>query len=311
MSPVRDGEFWVRGGEFWVGDGEFWVGAGCSGVGYAAAMTTPLPGPAPRHHVHGLRRDLDLLEALASPEAQHAGGLGVVRLAQLVGREKSQVSRALKALAEEGVVERDPDTRGYRLGWRLFSLVARTVEDRLVRAAEPVMHKLSADLEETSHLCVLRDQEVLTILSVSGHSFRVHDWEGRGVPAHCTSAGRVLLLDATPDELYVRFPDIPSGGGRSEVRTLPELWAKIQEGRRTGFAKVNEEFEAGLAGVSAPVRDFRGRVVAALNISAPAARLGHRLDDAGRITARAAAAVSAQLGWDTPPTRRPAPARPT
>ena len=96
-----------------------------------------------RQQGHGLRRDLELLEALASPEAQRAGGLGVVRLSQLTGREKSQVSRALKAMAEEGIVERDPDTLEYRMGWRLFSLVARTVEDRLVRAAEPVMHTLS------------------------------------------------------------------------------------------------------------------------------------------------------------------------
>lgn len=253
-----------------------------------------------RQQGHGLRRDLDLLEALASPEAQRAGGLGVVRLGQLTGREKSQVSRALKALAAEGIVERDPDTLGYRLGWRLFSLVARTVEDRLVRAAESVMRELSADLEETCHLCVLRDQEVLTLLSVSGHSFRAHGWEGRGVPAYSTSAGRVLLLDATPDELYVRFAEF-TADPRSQVRTLPELWAKIQEGRRLGYARVREEFEAGLVGVSAPVRDFRGRVVAALNVSAPAERMADRLDAAGPITAKAAAAVSALLGWEARP----------
>lgn len=251
----------------------------------------PSTGP----HGHGLRRDLALLEALASPEAQQAGGLGVVRIAQLTGREKSQVSRALRALAGEGVVERDPDTLGYRLGWRLFSLVARTVEDRLVRTAEPVLRRLSAEVEETGHLCVLRDDEVLTVLSVSGHSYRVHDWEGRGVPAHCTSAGRVLLLDATPDDLYIRFPTDLVGGHGPRVRTLPQLWSEIQKARRTGYAAVSEEFEPGLSGVSAPIRDFRGRVIAALNISAPAPRLPD-LDEVGRTTAGAATAISAQLG---------------
>ncbi|MFI5607904.1 IclR family transcriptional regulator [Amycolatopsis sp. NPDC051903] len=246
---------------------------------------------------HGLRRDLDLLEALASDEAQRCGGLGVVRLASLTGREKSQVSRALAALAAEDVVERDPDTLRYRMGRRLFSLVARTAEDRLVRAAEPAMHALSEDLEETSHLCVLRDREVLTLLSVSGHSFRVREWEGRGVPAARTSAGRVLLLDATPDELYVRFPGLAE---------LPTLWAKIRRARADGFACVAEEFEPGLSGVSAPVRDYRGRVVAALNISAPHTRIGSRLPAAGHRTATAAAAVSALLGWATaPPPGRP------
>jgi len=265
----------------------------------AARGDSPAPGePASASRGHGLRRDIDLLEALASDEAQNAGGLGVVRLAQLVGREKTQVSRALKVLAAEGIVERDPDTLEYRLGWRLFSLVARTSESRLVRVAEPVMHALSAELEETSHLCVLSDREVLTLLSLSGHSFRVHGWEGRGVPAWQTSAGRVLLADATPDELYVRF-------GTAPEMPVQELWALIQEGRRKGYARVSEEFEAGLVGVSAPVRDFRGRVVAALNISAPKSRLGERLDTAGRTTAAAAGRVSALLGWEprrTPPT---------
>jgi DNA-binding IclR family transcriptional regulator len=254
-----------------------------------------------RHTGHGLRRDLDLLEALASAEAQRGGGLGVVRLSQLTGREKSQVSRALKALAGEGVVERDPDTLRYRLGWRLFSLVARTTQDQLTRAAEPVMHALTAELEETTHLCALRDQEVLTLLSVSGHSFRARGWEGRAVPAYCTSAGRVLLLDASPDELFVRFPALAAANPLSEVRTTPQLWAKIQECRRDGFASVREEFEKGLVGVSAPVRDFRGRVVAALNVSAPADRFGEQLHRAGRVTARAAANVSAQLGWEPRP----------
>ncbi len=271
--------------------------------------SAPVSGTA-HHRAHGLRRDIALLEALASQEAQSRGGLGVVRLSQLTGREKSQVSRTLKALAEEGIVERDPDTLEYRLGWRLFSLVARTAQNRLVRVAEPEMRALSAELEETTHLCVLHDTEVLTLLSVSGHSFRAHGWEGRGVPAACTSAGRVLLMDATPDELYVRLgmEDLAGGFGGSRVHSVQELWARIQECRAAGYARVSEEFEQGLVGVSAPVRDFRGRVAAAINVSAPYERMATRLDTAGKATARAASRVSAQLGWaprqPTPPTPR-------
>jgi DNA-binding IclR family transcriptional regulator len=261
-------------------------------------------GTAPsRSQGHGLRRDIDLLEALAGAEAQQGGGLGVVRLAQLVGREKSQISRALKALAEQGVVERDPDTLEYRLGWRLFSLVARTWENRLVRTAEPVMHQLSAQLEETCHLCVLRDDEVLTLLSVSGHDYRAHGWEGRGVPVAHTSAGRVLLQDASPDELYVRLgaSDLASGYEQSSVHSVQELWARIRECRERGWAEVDEEFEPGLVGVSAPIRDFRGRVVAAINVSARAERMGQTLDKAGRRTLAAANRVSLQLGWEPRP----------
>ncbi|MFD4232482.1 IclR family transcriptional regulator [Streptomyces sp. NPDC058545] len=253
-----------------------------------AAGSAPMSA---RNQGHGLRRDIDLLEALGSPDACHTGGLGVVRIAQLVGREKSQVSRALKALAEVGIVERDPDSLEYRLGWRLFSLVARTSESRLVRVAGPVMHQLSVGLEETSHLCVLHEKEVRTLLSVSGHSYRLREWEGRGVPAWITSAGPVLLQGASPDELYVRF------GATDEV-SVPALWAKVKQAQEEGFAREIDEFEPGLVGVSAPVYDFRGRVVAALNVTAPTDRFAGRLDHAGRSAMAAAAKVSAQLGWE-------------
>ncbi|MBA3366523.1 MAG: helix-turn-helix domain-containing protein, partial [Actinobacteria bacterium] len=66
-----------------------------------------------------LRRGLAILFALEG-EASQNGGLGVTRIAELVGREKSQISRSLKILAQYGLVERDAETRGYRLGPRLF-----------------------------------------------------------------------------------------------------------------------------------------------------------------------------------------------
>ena len=72
----------------------------------------------------GLARGLEVLAALAEPEAA-IQGLGVVRLAALVGGDKSQVSRTLATLAEQGFVERDPETMAYRLGWRVFALASQ------------------------------------------------------------------------------------------------------------------------------------------------------------------------------------------
>src|SRR4029453_14376120 len=61
-----------------------------------------------------LTRGLAILEVLADDAG---GGLGVVRLAELLGDDKSQVSRPLETLAEHGYVERDPASLAYRLGW--------------------------------------------------------------------------------------------------------------------------------------------------------------------------------------------------
>jgi len=64
---------------------------------------------------------------------------------------------------------------------------------------------------------------------------------------------------------------------------------------------VDEEFEFGLVGAGAPVRDFKGQLVAALNVSAPKFRLGERLQSAGEEVKRAADELSTLLGWSSDP----------
>ncbi|MGN6333815.1 MAG: IclR family transcriptional regulator [Motilibacteraceae bacterium] len=256
----------------------------------------------------GLRRDLELLEVLESDEAWRAGGLGVLRIAELVGRDKSQVSRALSSLAEEGIVERDGASLAYRLGWRLYALAARTQESRLTAVAAPHLRALVAQLHETAHLCVLRGGGVLTLLTESPrHAFRGLGWEGVNVPAPHTSAGRVLVSDMNDESLREWFPEelLAEASARQRIRTHADLAREVAWIRRHGYAKVDEEFEEGLVGVSAPVRDFRGQLVAAINVSAPRGRLGDRLDAAGRLTAAAAVELSVELGWPRP--QAPAP----
>ncbi|GAA3812997.1 IclR family transcriptional regulator [Sphaerisporangium flaviroseum] len=244
----------------------------------------------------GLRRDLEILELLANADPQ--GGLGVSRIAEILGREKSQMSRALKALEAEGMAERDGETLEYRLGWRLYALAARGGETRLVQIATPYLRRMVGALNETTHLCVLRGSAVLTLRSVSpSHAFRGLGWEGVTVPAPMTSAGRVLVSDWEPQALRSLLAEAGTLPAGPRARAADDLLAEIAGIRRRGYAAVNEEFEEGLVGVSAPVRDFRGAIVAAINVSAPKGRLGSRLDDAGRLTLTVAQELSAELGF--------------
>ena len=72
-------------------------------------------------------RALQVLAALGEDGAAR-DGLGVVRLAERVGADKSQLSRTLQTLDEHGFVQRDPDTLAYRLGWRVFALAVQVGE---------------------------------------------------------------------------------------------------------------------------------------------------------------------------------------
>lgn len=246
----------------------------------------------------GFERGLEILSVLGNDEALERGGLGVVRVAELVGWQKSSVSRALKALAEGGWVERDGRTRSYRLGWRLFALSARAGDARLVDAARPVLRSLVAKLGETAHLSVLEGTGVLTVLSEApAQAVRATGWVGRRVPASCTSTGRVLLSDSSTLELCQLFGEasLPAGGPNAPS-SVEELVDRMTEDSRRGYAMAREELEVGLVAVAAPVRDGRGVVLAALSVSGPAFRLGHHLERAGQAVERAAHELSASLG---------------
>jgi len=252
-----------------------------------------------------LRKELAILIVLGREEAVEDGGLGVVRIAELIGREKSQVSRALRTLADSGFVDRDPLTLQYRLGWRFFALAARAGEQRLLSVAPPLVERLTKDLGETTHLSVLQGTEVLTVLSNSPpHAVTAVGWSGRTVPIYCTSSGRALLFDHDRDALSeflsgVEFRKL----GPNTVRNAKELYERVIAARAQGYTLVDEEFEFGLVGAAAPVRDFRGLIVAALNVSAPKFRLGERLEEAGKEVKSAAGELSALLGWSSNPQR--------
>lgn len=249
----------------------------------------------PRRNASGLARDLDILEAVAS---ETTDGIGVTRVAALVGREKSQVSRALASLAAAGLVDRDPDSRGYRVGWRLFALAGRTAESRLARLATPVLREVVGRVQETTVLCVLRGVDVVTVASEApSHAFRGVGWVGVAFPAAATSAGRVLVSEWTEPAIRAHFTAerLAAAGAHPRLRTVDELLTELATIRRRGFATVDQEFEDGVVGCSAPVRDFSGRIAAAINVTAPKGRLGDRLDAAGRMVAQAAHEIGHRL----------------
>lgn len=253
-------------------------------------------------HTSSLRRALGLLDALASDDAVAQGGWGVNRLAAHQGRDPSQVSRTLRVFADAGFVERDPETMKYRIGWHVFALAARAADERLLAAGAPILRQLvEKDLGERIHLSVLRGTQVLTLLTQSPpHAVQTVAWAGSLVPAHNTSSGRALLIDLEPDELARLFTGVAFGeGGPNAPRDVAELCERIAAARRAGYVIVDEEFEPGLVAAAAPVRDFRGGVIAALNVSAPKFRLGGRLPLAGQAIKAAADELSAQLGWDS------------
>lgn len=277
--------------------------------------------PNQRRNAAGLSRDLEVLEVLGAPEALRSHGLGVNRVAELTARDKGQISRTLATLADAGFVERDRATGKYRLGFQLYSLASRTAEARFVEEAGRYLRKVVNLTHETTHLCVLRGGNVLTLKSeLSNYAFRGVGWEGVSVAALSTSSGRALLSDwndAEIDEWYqehardnlviqptigapisdsdeLPLNDQPRRAGK--IKSVEDLKKELAQIRKAGYAKVDEEFEWGLVGASAPIRDQSNKIIGVMNVSAPKTRIGSHLDQVGEIIAKVGLEFSLKLG---------------
>jgi DNA-binding IclR family transcriptional regulator len=87
---------------------------------------------------------------------------------------------------------------------------------------------------------------------------------GARLPMTAGSGAKVLVAWADSATQRALLPD-----ATFTERTLAEV-------RRRGWAQSVAEREAGVASVSAPVRDPRGSVIAAVSVSGPVERIGRR-----------------------------------
>jgi len=230
--------------------------------------------------------------------AEH-GELGVTELGRRLGVHKATASRLVATLAESGLVERDPASEKYRLGFGLIRLAGAAMAGLdLVRTAHPIEEDLAERTRETVNLGVLSGGAVVYVDQVSGtRSIVGVSWVGRRSPLHCTSNGKVLLA-AMPDADRERLLSAPLE--RATRRTIVDVGAllgELREIRRRGYAQTVEELEEGLNAVAAPVRQADGQVIAALSVSGPAFRMRPvDLPRMARLTVDSANAVSRRLG---------------
>nr|WP_063729506.1 IclR family transcriptional regulator C-terminal domain-containing protein [Streptomyces sp. RTd22] len=103
---------------------------------------------------------------------------------------------------------------------------------------------------------------------------------GRTSPLHVTASGRALLPDSTSDEVcdLVEGDLGAPGYGPNALTSLSKVLDRLAQERERGCTVADEELEAGLVSVGAPVRDAAGHIVASLNISGPTSRMLRSLD---------------------------------
>lgn len=226
---------------------------------------------------------------------------GVTEIALHLGLPKATVYRLLCALAEHRFVDKNPETQKYRLGWGIFEIGNRVPSaNELQEAARPQMINLCSAVRETINLAVRQGADAIIIDKVDPDQLlRLGLEVGRREPLHATALGKVLLSECDKSTLKAIYPgpELP----RLTDNTLPtvnDLADELTRVRSAGYATDNEEFCQNVCCVAAPIRNFTGRIIAAMSVSGPAHRLdARRVQEVLPALLTATREISRVLGW--------------
>jgi DNA-binding IclR family transcriptional regulator len=255
-----------------------------------------------RYRVQVLDRSFRILEALADAPDE----LSPAELAVRLHLHKSTIHRLLVVLEGQRFIRKTPDGR-YGLGMKLIEMGSRAVEQLdLGEHALPFLERLVEETGETAHICVLSGTEMVSIANVPGRwTLRTPSTVGRRTQTYCTAVGKAFIAFLPPSALDSLIERLQfKRQTRRTLMTASSLRVALDRVRRRGFAVDDEEVEEGLRCIGAPIRDYTGKVVAALSIAGPVFRIqkGQVASYARAVTA-AADSLSADLGYIKPQQR--------
>ena len=225
---------------------------------------------------------MTIIEALAS-----AGGpIKLFDLAKVLHMNVSTLFRFLATLEDTGYISQDDETQKYYLTYKILTVANKIqVKNGIREMAKPYMLRLSEIFNEAVCLGVEQNKSVVYIDVLDNPRGMIGSMQriGSNAPMHCTGMGKLLLLnytDAQIDEM-IAAKGLPVFT-ENTIDTKEKLLKELELTSKIGYAFDNEECEFGAKCLAAPVRDYTGKVIAAISVTGPIFRMGED-DLAGKI----------------------------
>ena len=274
-----------------------------------ARKRAPTQPPSDLHKNHdiyfvpGLRRGLLMLETLAS----QGEPMSVAEIGKRIGLTRSSVFRLAYTLQHMGFVEEVPESKLLRLGARVLNIgYAYLASQTLIEMARAELESLRDRTSVSSHLAILDRGEILYLSCIQTKSGFLSTMNvGTRLPAYATPMGWLLLGDRSARALGQLYPEGTFVALTDQTpRNLGDLAQRIATAVSAGHAISHGAVEPGGSSIAAPIRDRDGRIVAAIDISAPDSAFDMSVFDRDiRDVMETAARISSRLGFipDAPP----------
>ena len=247
--------------------------AAAADSGAAAAGPAAATGPRRTDFVQSLDRGLAVIRCFSSERPS----LTLSEVAERTGLTRAAARRFLLTLQELGYV--GSTGRQFSLRPRVLALgYAYLSSFSVAQIAQPHLEDLAEELHESCSVSVLDGDDIVYVARASANRIMtIALTVGTRLPPYPTSMGRVLLAhlpDAEREALLSRATLRKlTDHTIVDLDRLREVLATV---RSQGWAAVDQELEAGVRSIAVPIRDSSGKVVAAINASAHAARVPMR-----------------------------------
>lgn len=231
---------------------------------------------------------------------------GVTEISKTLNMSISTVHRTLSILKRRGYVEQDSQRGKYKLGLKVFELGC-VFQDQtyLIEVAMPHLEHLAHLTNETVNLAILdsNQREIVYIAKIDTSEVLKTDIRiGTRLLAHCTALGKVLLASLPEREIERIFPkkkELPTYTSGS-ISTFTKLKEHLREVKSQGFAVDDEEFKTGVRCLGVPIKDTRGKVIAAISIAGPAIRFSlEKIEKLKSTVIEVSSRISERIGFKT------------
>lgn len=211
-----------------------------------------------------VERALKILEIVAQmPLSQNEIG-------EQMGLNRTTTARLIHTLLSRSYLEFDAASNKYKLGLKVIELGCIKLNQlELKTEAVPFLRKLSLMLNQVCHMGILVDGEVVYIEKIEPiTTIRMFSAIGKRVPVHSTSLGKALLSGLSNNEI---ISILKNKGMKSFTKNtltnLDDIIKEVDRIRELGYGVDNEENEENIWCVSAPIKDYRNKIVAAISTS--------------------------------------------
>lgn len=210
-------------------------------------------------------RTIDILQLLADSSEP----IGMSDVWKQLDLPKSSTSDLINSLIELDILEfNTEDANALEAGIRFFELAARLAnKNRLLPVARANMNALVKDIRFPVFLSLFDGLKLMFLEKAEAPGHLQSYAPGELLPMHASAAGKAVLAardDADLDKVLGEAPFHAFSPNTITTRTA--LADDLRKTRERKYSVENREKDAYLVAVGAPIRQFEGKVAAAISV---------------------------------------------